>query len=82
MLWVVVMQRSFSCLTRGVGGEKVVGAGLARLLQQVRDIGQPMAGEIGLTAQLEELLEGVTEAEVRKTYCRSALPRLCLGPDY
>jgi hypothetical protein len=51
-----------------VGGDKVVGAGLARLLQQVRDIGQPMAAEIGLTAQLEGLLEEVTEAEVRRVF--------------
>jgi hypothetical protein len=56
--------RALSALARGVGGDKVVAAGLARLLQQVRDIGQPMAAEIGLTAQLEGLLEGLTEEEV------------------
>ena len=53
-----------------------MGAGLARLLQQVRDIGQPMASEIGLTAQLEGLLEAVTEAEVRHVH--AMLCRICL----
>ena len=53
-----------SALSRGVGGDKVVAAGLARLLQQVRDIGGPLAAEIGLTQQLEGLLQNVTETEV------------------
>ena len=57
-------RRYCSALSRGVGGEKVVAAGLARLLQQVRDIGGPLAAEIGLTRQLEGLLQNVTETEV------------------
>lgn len=75
-------RRNLAALSRGVGGEKVVAAGLARLLQQVRDIGQPMAADIGLTSQLEGLLEGVTEAEVTPravaAAAAAALPRVPL----
>ena len=38
-------------------------ASLARLLLQVRDLGQPLAAEVGLTAQLEGLLAGLDEGE-------------------
>lgn len=68
-----------SALSRGVGGEKVVAAGLARLLQQVRDIGGPMAAEIGLTRQLEGLLQGVTETEVSEKPSNSSLARSACG---
>ena len=55
--------RRHSALARGVGGDAVVAASLARLLQQVRDLGQPLAAEVGLTAQLEGLLVGLDEGE-------------------
>ena len=57
------MVRRHSALARGVGGDPVVAASLARLLLQVRDLGQPLAAEVGLTAQLEGLLAGLDEGE-------------------
>ena len=58
---VLLGRRQFSALTRGVGGPRVMASGIARLLQQTRDMGTP--DNANLADYGAQLMLGMTEAE-------------------